>query len=195
MTSIWRDIEKRFAVSVLTLPISRPSYVLARFTAVALFLLVSLIVLGILSGAGILLAAAQYPPDRPVLWGNFAAALGLSGLKYLLLLAITILFSALSTSFFLPVFGALGVYLAGSASFEVFQFVLQNEDQYSASFMALIKILHYLLPNFSAFDFHVYAIYALPLPWQELALAVIYGALYTGGVLLAACLLFQRREI
>lgn len=193
-TAIWRDVEKRYAVSVLTLPVSRRCFVLARFSSLAIFLFFALLVLGLLSGLGIVLAAQQYPADRPVVWVNFVAALGLTGVKYLLLLSITLFFSAMSSSFFLPVFGTLGAYFAGSASFDVLQFVLQNSERYSSSFTTLIKFLHYLLPNLSAFDFQVYAIYALPLPWLEACLAALYGVAYTGTVLFVASLLFQRRE-
>lgn len=193
-TSIWRDIEKRYAVSVLTLPISRSCFVLARFVSLAVFISFALLVLGLLSGAGIVLAAWQYPSDRPVVWVNFVAALGMTGLKYLLLLAVTLLFSAVSSSFFLPVFGTLGIYLAGSASFEVVQFIVQNQERYSEFFIALIGFLHHLLPNFSAFDFQVHAIYALPLPWEDIMVAILYGVAYTGVVLAAASWFFQRRE-
>lgn len=194
-TSLWRDIEKRYAVSVLTLPVSRRSFVFARFTSIALFLIFALLILGLLSSVGILLASAQYPPDRPVLWGNFFAALGITGLKYCLLLAVTLLLAANSTSFFLPVFGTLGVYVASSASFEVLQFALQHPERYSPLFIVLVKALHYILPNLSAFDFQVYAIYSLPIPWKEILMVVFYGLTYTGVILLVASFLFQRREL
>lgn len=194
-TSIWRDLEKRYSAAIFPLPISRTSYLLAKFTALAMFLLLCVLVLGIISSAGIVLATQSYPSDRPLLWLNYAAALGMTGFKYLLLLAITFLLSTLSTSFFLPVFGAFAIYLAGNASFEVLQFVLQNSDRYTESFIVMIKFLHYLLPNFAAFDFQVHAVYALPLPWGELGLAVCYALAYGGAVLLISAFLLRRREL
>lgn len=194
-TSIWRDLEKRYAVAVFPLPVSRTSYLLAKFTALAIFLLLCIIVLGIISSAGIIIATQSYPPDRPLLWLNYAAAIGMIGLKYLLLLAITFLLSTLSTSFFLPVFGAFAIYLTGSASFEVLQFVLQNPERYSDSFIVMIRVLHYLLPNFAAFDFQVHAVYALPMPWGELGLALCYALTYGGVVLLISSFLLRRREL
>jgi ABC-type transport system involved in multi-copper enzyme maturation permease subunit len=194
-TSIWRDIEKRYAVALLSLPVSRNCYLLSKYTALALFLLLSVLVLGFLSAVGIFLASQAYPPDRPIIWLNYVVALGMVGLKYLLLLAVTFLFSVLSTSFFLPVFGSIAIYLTGNAAFEVVQFVVQNPDRYSDGFIAAIKCLQYLLPNFAAFDFQVQAIYALPIPWQEPLLAVCYAFAYAGVVLLVASFLFRRREL
>jgi hypothetical protein len=144
---------------------------------------------------GIYFASSQYPPDRPLIWGNFFVALGIIGLKYLLLLAVTFLLSVRSTSFFLPIFGTFSIYMAGHASFDVHQYVIHNPERYRSIFVFLIKILHYLLPNLSAFDFQVYAIYALPLPLKEVLFVVLYGVGYTGIIFLMACLLFQRREL
>lgn len=97
--------------------------------------------------------------------------------------------------FFLPVFGAFAIYLTGSASFEVLQFVLQNPERYSDSFIVMIRVLHYLLPNFAAFDFQVHAVYALPMPWGELGLALCYALTYGGVVLLISSFLLRRREL
>lgn len=194
-TSVWRDVEKRYALAVLTLPISRGTYLLAKFVALALFLSLSLIVLGTLSALGIYLASLSYPPERPILWLNYAAALGMLGLKYSLLLAATLLFSTLSTSFFLPVFAALALYFAGNASYEVLQFVVQNSDKYSNYFVYLVKSLHYLLPNLSAFDFQTHAIYSLSLPWDEMMISIFYAIAYGGLVLVAATVLMSRRDL
>lgn len=194
-TSIWRDLEKRFAVGVLALPLSRPQFVLAKFFSLGLFLLFSLLVLGLLSALGVTLASSQYASDRPLVWANFVLAFVMLGLKYLLLLALTLVLSALSTSFFLPVFGALGLYLAGSASHQVVEFLLQNPDKFSPSFIQFVQFLHYLLPNFSAFDYQIYAIYGLPLVWGEVAVSVFYGTVYIVCALWLAAALFQRREI
>lgn len=194
-TSIWRDIERRFAVAVFTLPVSRRSYLLARYSALGLFLMASLVVLGGLAAGGIAIATISYPSDRPLVWANFVAAVGMTGLKYLLLLALTFLLSSLSTSFFLPIFGSIGVFFAGNASLEVYRFVLNSSDTYSPAFVWLVRILHYLLPNFAIYDVQVYATYGLPMPWGELALALLYTALYGGILLWFTAVILARREL
>jgi Cu-processing system permease protein len=194
-TSIWRDLEKRFAVAVLALPLPRYRFVFAKFATLGLFLMLSLVVLGALSAFGATLAAAQYAPARPLDWVNFTLAFGMLGLKYLLLLALTLALSALSTSFFLPVFGALGLFLAGSASFQVVEFLLHNPERFSPLFIQVVQVLHYLLPNFAAFDYQVFAIYGLPVVWSEVVMSVLYGLIYIVFALVLAAALFNRREI
>jgi hypothetical protein len=55
--------------------------------------------------------------------------------------------------------------------------------------------LYYLLPNFSAFDLKVNAIYALDLDLPGLLLTLGYGAVYTAIVLTGAAAIFTRREL
>lgn len=194
-TSIWRDLEKRFAVAVLALPLSRRHFVFAKFFALGLYLILSLAVLGLLSTVGVMLAVSQHPPERSLNWLNYFLAFGMLGLKYLLLLALTLALSALSTSFFLPVFGALGLFLAGSASHQVLEFILQNSEKYSPFFIQFLRFLHYLIPNFAAFDYQVYAIYGLPISWAEVGMSLLYGVVYIIVALMLAAALFNRREI
>ena len=59
---------------------------------------------------------------------------------------------------------------------------------------AVIKAVYYILPNFSAFDFKVYAIYALPVSGDSVLLTVMYGALYTAIMLGLSFWSFNRRQ-
>ena len=194
-TSIWRDLEKRFAVPVLALPLSRKTFVFSKFAALGIFLVSSVVFLCVFCSVGVLLAGFQQAGSRPVVWVNFVVSFGMLGLKYLLLLALTLVLSALSTSFFLPVFGALAIFMAGSASYQVMQFLLQNPEKFSPVFIKTVNFIHYIIPNFSAFDYQIYAIYGLPLRWSEVFVSFLYGTAYIIVALILASALFERREI
>jgi len=104
--------------------------------------------------------------------------------------------SAISTSFFLPIFGTIAIFLAGSASQEVMEYLGGDTPlQVSAISKAVIKTLYYLLPNFTAFDLKVYAIYSLPLPLSGLASTFLYFLTYTSIILCLAAWSFGRREL
>lgn len=195
-SSIWRDLERRYAASVLTLPMSRASYILGKFAGIALLLIVTAFCLGIASVAAIKISALQYPSELKIHWLNIAASITADALKYILLAALALLFSSISTSFFLPIFGTISVYLAGSASQEVFEFISGNSAQTIApAFKILIKGIYYLLPNFSAFNLKVQAIYSLPLSLFGISLTFLYFLVYTAIVLSIAIILFKRREL
>lgn len=195
-SSIWRDIERRYTASVLGLPVSRTGYLLGKFCGIALFLVACTALLAVVSVVVIKIGAAQYSAEVPVRWGNILLAIAADGLKYVLLAAVALLFSSLCTSFFLPIFGTMAIYLAGSASQEVMEFVSgEFGRQISPVAKGGIQVVYYLLPNLSAFDLKVEAIYALPLSASGLLLTFLYFLVYTGILLSLAAWSFSRREL
>jgi ABC-type transport system involved in multi-copper enzyme maturation permease subunit len=195
-SSIWRDIERRYTASILTLPISRDCYLLAKFLTIAVFITGTGVVLAAASSVMIALSATQYASDLPIAWGNIMLAIGADILKYLLLASLALFFSAVSTSFFLPFFVTLCLYMAGSASQEVYEYVSgQFATQIDPIQVNAIKAVYYLLPNFSAFNFKVHAVYALEVSTQSILLPLVYAVIYCGIALGASIWVFNRREL
>ena len=194
--SIWRDVERRYTHSVMTLPLSRSRYLLGRFLGISFFLLLTAAFLGLLSGLVVFFVSLGYPPDRPVLWANVMAAIGFDALKCILLVAIAMFFSTVSTSFFLPIFGTIAIFLVGGASQQAYDYIHSSAGQtLSPLVRQAASALYYILPNFSAFDLKVNAIYALPLDLPGLGLTLTYFVVYTVMALTLAALIFTRREL
>lgn len=195
-TSIWKDIERRYTYSVLSLPVTRSSYLLGRFFGNALFLCITAIMLGCVAAVVVWLVAGDSPPDRPVVWMNFFMAVFFDAIKYTLLVAIAVLFSTVSSSFFLPIFGSISAFLVGSSSQQVYEYVHSKPaETLSLLTRKSASTLYYLLPNFSAFDLKVNAIYGLPLSSRGLLLTIVYGLVYGGIVLALSAAIFTRREM
>jgi ABC-type transport system involved in multi-copper enzyme maturation permease subunit len=195
-SSIWRDIEKRQTAALLGLPLSRSNYLLGKFFGIALFLCGTTILLAMVCCVVISLGAAQYQADVPVSWMTVMLAIAGSGLKYVLLMAIALLLSSISTSLFLPIFGALGVYFAGSASQEVMEYISGEFGRQMAPLAKMtILAVYYVIPNFSAFDFTVEAAYALPISGMRILIMVVYFVVYVGIVLSLAAWCFSKREL
>ncbi len=195
-TSLWKDIERRYTFSVLSLPITRSRYLFGRFLGIALFLILTAAVLGAGALVAVKVVSSGYPPDRPVAWGAIMAAVGFDALKYVFLVAFAVLFSSLSTSFFLPVFGTIAIFLVGGATQQVYDYVHSAAARTMAPLVRQVAtLLYYLLPNFSSFDLKVNAIYAVPLDYHGLALTVGYCVIYTSLLLVAAAAIFGRREM
>ncbi|HBA87480.1 MAG TPA: hypothetical protein DCZ75_05680 [Geobacter sp.] len=195
-SSIWRDVERRYTFSVLGLPVSRADFVLGKFFAIALLLAVVAVVLAAGSFVAIKIAVSVYPADIPVNWLNFAVAVCFDYLKYVLLLSLAFVFSAVSTSFYLPFLGAIAIFMAGSASQEVYEFVTGSAGKdFAPLARSVVKLVYYVLPNFAAFDLKPQAIYALPLVPGTLLLTLLYFVCYTGIMLSLAVWSFSRREL
>ncbi len=195
-TSLWKDIERRYTFSVLGLPLSRTTYMLGKFSAIAGFLLLVAVFLGSVSIAVSLYVAGQYPPDRPISWDNVVLCILFDVMKYSLLVAFAFLFSTVSTSFFLPVFGTIAIFLIGGASQQVYDFLQTPNAQTLPVFLQKIaNILYYIVPNFSAFDLKVHAIYGVPVSMPGLLLTTGYFFFYLTVLLALAAICFCRREL
>ncbi len=195
-SSVWRDVERRYTTSIMTLPISRGAFLLSKFASIALFLILCTIILGLGSALVIYLASASYPSDLPIHWGNICLALAGDVMKYLILASVAILLSALSTSFYLPFFGSVAIYFCGSASQEVFEYVSGQFGQaISPALVKVINVAYYCLPNLSAFDYQIQAVYGLTIPLEGLLLSILYALTYIGILLGLAIYAFARREL
>ena len=194
--AIFRDVDRRYTTAVLGLPITRGSYVLGRLLGLALFLLLAATLLFLCSALVIAWAAATYPSQLPIPWPTIALAFTAAALKAILLAALALFFSALSTSFSLPFFCTLAIWLAGSASQEAHDYIagsMGKDLPLLARFAA--QVLYYLLPNFSGLNFQLQAIYALPVAIGDVLGSFVYALLYTAMVAWLAIIVFSRREL
>ncbi len=195
-THIWKDIERRYTYGVLSLPINRTAYLISKFLGIALFILLTACLLGLVAAGGVMFSSSVYPPDRPIIWGYFIAAVVLDALKYILVVATAFLFSSVSTSFFLPIFGTICIFFVGSASQQVYDYTTaQATTDISLVVKNAAMAAYYILPNYSAFDYKLNAVYGVPISGSGLLLTLAYFAVYILVVIVLASLLFEKREI
>lgn len=194
--AIYRDVDRRYTTAVLGLPVSRYVYLLGRFFGIALFLVLAATILCFCSSLVIYYAASTYPSSLPIPWGTLLLAFIAITFKAILLASLALLFSSVSTSFSLPFFCSIGIYLAGSASQEVYEYVTGSlGGEMSIVLQWMTKGLYYLLPNFSGLNFQLQAVYALPLNFYDVLISFVYAAIYTSVVAWIAALSFARREL
>jgi ABC-type transport system involved in multi-copper enzyme maturation permease subunit len=196
-TSLWKDMERRYMVSVISLPLSRSSYLLGRFLGLALFLILTSTILGGVAGVVIKIASGIYPSDRPIIWSLFVLAIVFATLKYILLIAVAMLLSTVSTSFFLPIFGTICVFLASGITQQVYEYVHSPVSAQTVSpfLRSVSSLIYYILPNLAGFDLKVNAIYSIPPHLPGLGLTLVYFIVYTAALLGGSALLLNRREI
>jgi len=196
-TSLWKDMERRYTFSVLGLPISRTSYLLGKFFGIAGFLSITAVLLGAVCCIVVWYISGAYPPpDRPLVWSNIVMAIIFDAMKYVLLISCAFLFSTVSTSFFLPIFGTISAFFIGSASQSVYDYINSPAGQsFSPLFNKTVTVLYYIVPNFSAFDLQVNAIYGVNLSLPGLLLTCSYFIVYTSLLLVMSSIIFSNREI
>lgn len=191
-----RDIQSRTIYAIATLPVSRTRYLLEKYLGLALLLACSLGVLGFLNLTGIWFMAASFPPDKPLLWGNYLLYLLFDLEKLLVLSSVLVFFSAFATSSFLPMVLTLAVYAVGMTTEKVRLFIETAEGAKHASpaLRGLVQAIYYLFPNLSPFDLKLNMIYAIPADPKLLLLTFLYGTGYIVVMLVLASVAFSRRD-
>ena len=195
-TSLWKDMERRYTFSVLSLPLNRSTYLFGRFFGLALFLVLTSAVLGAVACLVIKVASGIFPPDRPLVWTWLILAIVFSTLKYILLLGVALLLSTVSTSFFLPIFGTICIFLAGGVTQQVYEYLHSPSAALVSSHLKpIFTAIYFLLPNFAGFDLKVNAIYGIAPNLGGLWITAAYFVAYTAMLLGGAAFLFNRREM
>lgn len=195
-TSVWRDIERRYTFSVMSLPLTRSEYLVARFLGIVLFLLITAVFLGVMTGVSIKIATSLYPPVRPVLWSVIVLAILFDVLKYILVVAITITISTISTSSLLPILASLSIFFAGTVTQDVYEYLQTTTAQTTLSPIIFnsAKLLYYILPNLSGFDLKVNAVYSICPSYEGLFFTSTYFLSYIVIVLYLGTKIFNNRE-
>jgi ABC-type transport system involved in multi-copper enzyme maturation permease subunit len=196
-TSIWKDVERRYTFSVLSLPISRGGYIVGRFLGICLFLMLTSVSLGLVACCVIKFASMGYPPSRPVAWDIIVTSILFDAMKYIIVVAVALLVSSISTSFFLPIFGTIAIFLSGTITQQVYDFIHSpsGSKEINPLMQKIAMLVYYMLPNLSGFDLKVNAIYSIPISPKGMALSIGYFIVYCGILVTAATLLFARREM
>src|SRR5688500_10932879 len=117
-------------------------------------------------------------------------AIALIFLELLLVTAVALFFSTFSGPF-LSAALTFGLWVIGHFNSDLRNFEAVVDAPVAAAFA---RGLYYLLPNFAAFDVKTQVVYALPVPLAYVATTALYGLVYTALLLVAAVLVFQKRD-
>jgi len=192
-----KDIDKKTIHLVLSKPISRVEYIWGKYLGILLFVGVCLLVLLSFSSAtvfGLRLLYLDY--FAPFSWGVFYLAAFFVFVKLALLSALVVFFSSITTSSFVTLIFSICSYLVGQTIEEVVFYLRSSlsEREISTTLQKFIEGVAYVFPNLSVFDFQIEAAHALAIGAGRFWTSLSYGTVYIALLLLAASLIFRRRE-
>jgi hypothetical protein len=104
--------------------------------------------------------------------------------------AIALFFSTFSSPLLSAAF-SLGLFVAGRFSADLRNF---NQVVDAGAATALAQVLYWLLPNLAPFDVRTQVVHGDDVATGYLALAIGYGGLYIGALLIASTYIFSRRD-
>lgn len=192
-----REIERRSIYALLAKPVRRHEFIVGKYVGLVGTLAVNLAVMAVAFYAVLAymgqvlppsaLAASPRPPVDPMLM----AAVAMIGCELALVTAMALFCSTFSSSALLSAALTAGLYIAGQFSSD-----LKNLGQFvdSPAAATVGRGLYYLLPNFAAFDVKAQVVHGAPLSASYLGLTAGYAVVYVALLLVAAVLVFSRRD-
>jgi len=180
---VYKEIDKRTIMSILSKPISRMEYVLGKYVGLCATLVV------MMAAMWLLFLLACWLTATPIK-SAYALAGALTVVEMLVVTAIVMFFSSFTTPILTSLF-TLGVFIVGHlvSDLESFALVAGNDALFRT-----MRMLKFVLPNLDLFNVRNAAVHGLPIAAAHVGWAVLYGCLYAGVLLVLADLLFRRRE-
>jgi len=188
---IYKEIDKRTIYTILAKPTERWQFLAGKYLGLVLTTLVNLVALSMvflgylwLCGAPVTLALVE--------------ALFLTFLEMMVITAVAIFFSSASTPILSAIFTTI-VFLAGQLTNRVVDLGARLHADHPWA-EKILYLVYLVLPNLNNFNIRREAVLAtqdrlhMAIPSSELAACTLYGLAYTLSVLLAAHLVFSRRN-
>lgn len=180
---IYKEIEKRTIYLVLSRPIKRGEFILGKYLGQMLLLF---FVIGILTIAfGIILLLTNIKANYLILLPNLLLFFQLS-----IITSLAIFFSTFTTPLTASIFTFI-LYFIGHLTRD-----LKALAQISKSVLVKViaNFLYYILPNLSNFDIKGKVVHEIPIFSSQVYLPIIYGTLWTIGLLYFSFLIFERKD-
>jgi ABC-type transport system involved in multi-copper enzyme maturation permease subunit len=178
-----REIERRTIFMVVTKPVSRGLFLVARLAGN----MVTLTALQILMGALLLLEfkVLRTPVTEPTV-----LAMGMLWFELLVLSALGFLMSSFAgpmTSAFVTV----SMFFVGHLSGDIYMLARRSKN---VGLQVLGKVLYYVLPNLERLNLRAQASYGIAVPSKVWVLSGVYALGYAAVLIWLAVLLFRRRD-
>jgi ABC-type transport system involved in multi-copper enzyme maturation permease subunit len=183
---VYKEIERRTVYAIFSKPIGRGEFLLGKYLGLCLTLLVNVIVMGAGVSLALIYVSRGWDPLALRIW----PAILLIYVELMLVTSVALLFSSFSS----PALSALltfFVFLIGHFSAD-----LKNlaASMGSVSARSLFQALYYLLPNLANFSYITPAAHGQMPNMTSILGSLLYAVIYIGVVLVAATLIFGRRN-
>jgi Cu-processing system permease protein len=178
-----REIERRTIFMVVTKPVSRGTFLVARLAGNMLTLTVLLVVM-----AALLLLEFKVL-KTPITWPT-VLAMGMLWFELLVLSAVGFLMSSFAgqmTSTFVTV----SLFFVGHLSGDIYTLARRSKNE---ALQVLGKVVYYVLPNLERLNLRAQASYGVVVPANVWVVSGVYAVAYAGVLVWLAVLLFRRRD-
>ncbi|MBK7673951.1 MAG: hypothetical protein IPJ27_03835 [Candidatus Accumulibacter sp.] len=192
-----REIDRRVILFSLAYPVSRGAFLAGRFAAVLLLSLLAANVLGLLLLLAVMVVGGfgqEFPPALGLPFWSTVAGLALDAA---VVAAFALCIAALSTVSVLPLALGAAFAVAGKALGATMDYLARGADgdqELLASYSPIVDRIRWLVPDLSRLDWREWSMYQLAPGAEMVFWSVSMAVAYIVLLLVAASLLFSRRE-
>lgn len=180
---IAREIERRTIFLIVSRPISRPRFLLARLVGNLLTLF------ALLAGMSVIFIGELLLNQVPLTTIHALAIFGLM-MELVVLSSIGFLFSTFCSQM-VSAIATCGLFFAGHLSEDIYRLAARS---HSVLVQALGKGVYYLLPNLERLNYRSFAAYHVQLDAKIVLAATVYALGYSVVLLALASVIFSRRD-
>ncbi len=180
---IHKEVDRRTIYTIVTKAVARWEFLVGKYLGLVATVWMQVV---IMSAAFL---AVSWMTGAPIQAQHFYALL-LTAAEVALLIAIATFFSAFTTPMLASFFTG-GLYVVGHLTRDLRQLGSQSDVE---SVQLVAMWLHRILPDLESFNLTVEALHGLPVTPAEVAWPLLYGAVYATVVLMAAAVVFQRKD-
>lgn len=178
-----KEVEKRTVFIIFSKPVSRSEFIWGKFIGLASTMFT------VLAGMTVFLFCLAWVVSKSPS-GSLLLAGVMIFLQLLVVMAMTMLFSTMTSAILASVWG-ICVYVSGQLSHNVLSL---SRSGHSAVAHALSTVVFYLVPNLSAVDLRAAVAGEGSASWPHLAAWCVYLVAYLVIALMAATWIFRRKE-
>jgi ABC-type transport system involved in multi-copper enzyme maturation permease subunit len=183
---VYKEIEKKTLYTILSRPVRRWEFIVGKY----LGLVLTLVVNGILMSAGFFLALAIFGHGLGKADAALLIAVYFILLQFLIVTAITLLFSSFSTPIFSAVF-AFAFFVIGTMADDLRSFAAAAKGITKW----LLTAAAYLVPNLSSLNVISRVAHERPVGGSVVLYNTMYVLLYSVAAVAAATFIFERRDL
>jgi len=180
---IHKEVDRRTIYTIVTKPVSRAEFLLGKFVGLVATVWLQLLIMSAAFVAVSLVVGA--PID-----GGHAAALLLTGMELMLIVAVATLFSAFTTPLLASMF-TVGMYLVGHLTRDLRAIAMGTE---SPALKSAAQLVYWLLPDLEMFNRSIEAVHGLAIETGQVVWPLLYGMGYAACLLVLASIVFERRD-
>lgn len=199
ITLLSRDLHQKNICMIICHPLSRFSYVIGKFSGLALFMMIAFCLLGIFAVLSLWLgslAEGGMENLRNFSWLMLACTIFFNFISLLMLLAVGFLLVTVTTSTYLSMMLTFLIYIIGHSLDTIILLLTKGEFvQATPLVLKTLKLASWILPNLNAFNLKTALSYGLPISSVYLSWLAVYGILYISVVLMATGIIMHFKDI